>query len=203
MIELDAATVLLQWAVGGLFFLWVTGRGRLVGIGYGWTMRLSFMASRRCRSSSASSSTRLGPRDRDDWRSRSHRVRHGGLDPSAQSRGVGPARSGREAFGTGSGDDRDRQGDRAVRQVAPRVPPAPRSHSAHHRSHRTLGGRPSTQEIRSLLSIARVGVGTPLPRCGHRCDAAGPLVSGSAGLPREPIHELVRWTGCSGFPSWS
>ena len=44
MIELDAATVLLQWAVGGLFFLWITGRRRQVGIGYGWTMRLSFMA---------------------------------------------------------------------------------------------------------------------------------------------------------------
>lgn len=42
MIELDAATVLLQWAVGGLFFLWVTTRRREVGIGYGWTMRITF-----------------------------------------------------------------------------------------------------------------------------------------------------------------
>ena len=39
MIKLDAATVLLQWAVGGLFFLWITSRGRLLGIGYGWLMR--------------------------------------------------------------------------------------------------------------------------------------------------------------------
>lgn len=39
MIALDAATVLLQWAVGGLFFLWVTTRRRQVGIGYGWLMR--------------------------------------------------------------------------------------------------------------------------------------------------------------------
>ena len=39
MIALDAATVLLQWAVGGLFFLWVTTRRREVGIGYGWLMR--------------------------------------------------------------------------------------------------------------------------------------------------------------------
>ncbi len=43
MIELDAATVLLQWSVGGLFFLWVTGRRRQVGIGYGWSIRLSYM----------------------------------------------------------------------------------------------------------------------------------------------------------------
>jgi hypothetical protein len=39
VIRLDAATVLLQWAVGGLFFLWVTTRAREVGIGYGWLVR--------------------------------------------------------------------------------------------------------------------------------------------------------------------
>ena len=37
--SLDAATVLLQWAVGGLFLLWVTTRRRQVGIGYGWLLR--------------------------------------------------------------------------------------------------------------------------------------------------------------------
>ena len=39
MIQLDAATVLLQWATGGLAFLWVTTRHREVGLGYGWTTR--------------------------------------------------------------------------------------------------------------------------------------------------------------------
>ncbi|MEA2685108.1 MAG: hypothetical protein QOE93_303 [Actinomycetota bacterium] len=39
VIRLDAATVLLQWATGGLLFLWVTSRRRLVGIGYGWLLR--------------------------------------------------------------------------------------------------------------------------------------------------------------------
>lgn len=39
MIRLDAATFLLQWATGGLFFLWVTTRRREVGIGYGWLLR--------------------------------------------------------------------------------------------------------------------------------------------------------------------
>ncbi|MEA3075455.1 MAG: hypothetical protein QOF60_363 [Actinomycetota bacterium] len=39
MIRLDAATVLLQWAVGGLLFLWVTTRRREVGLGYGWLLR--------------------------------------------------------------------------------------------------------------------------------------------------------------------
>ena len=44
MIRLDAATVLLQWATGGLLFLWVTSRRRLLGIGYGWLLRTVFGA---------------------------------------------------------------------------------------------------------------------------------------------------------------
>jgi hypothetical protein len=43
VISLDAATVLLQWAVGGLLFLWVTTRGRQVGIGYGWLLRGTYL----------------------------------------------------------------------------------------------------------------------------------------------------------------
>jgi hypothetical protein len=39
VIRLDAATLLLQWATGGLLFLWVTTRRREVGIGYGWLLR--------------------------------------------------------------------------------------------------------------------------------------------------------------------
>jgi len=44
MIRLDAATVLLQWATGGLLFLWVTTRRREVGIGYGWLLRSVYAA---------------------------------------------------------------------------------------------------------------------------------------------------------------
>jgi len=39
VIRLDAATVLLQWAVGGMFFCWFTTRRREVGLGYGWLLR--------------------------------------------------------------------------------------------------------------------------------------------------------------------
>ena len=39
VISLDAATVRLQWSVGGLAFLWVTTRHREVGLGYGWLLR--------------------------------------------------------------------------------------------------------------------------------------------------------------------
>ena len=44
MVELDGATVLLQWAAGGWVFLWVTTRRREVGLGYGWLQRLIFLA---------------------------------------------------------------------------------------------------------------------------------------------------------------
>lgn len=44
VIELHAATVLLQWSTGGLFFLWVTTRSRIVSLGYGWLLRGTFAA---------------------------------------------------------------------------------------------------------------------------------------------------------------
>ncbi len=44
MIDLDAATVMLQWATGGLFFLWITTRRREVSLGYGWLMRGTFIS---------------------------------------------------------------------------------------------------------------------------------------------------------------
>jgi hypothetical protein len=43
MVDLDAASVLLQWATGGLFFLWITTRRREVSLGYGWTMRATYV----------------------------------------------------------------------------------------------------------------------------------------------------------------
>ncbi|MCJ7439110.1 MAG: hypothetical protein MUP97_15285, partial [Acidimicrobiia bacterium] len=40
--QLDLSSVLLQWAVGGLLGLWITGRHRLVGVRYGWLLRSVF-----------------------------------------------------------------------------------------------------------------------------------------------------------------
>jgi hypothetical protein len=37
--RLEISTVMLQWAAGGLAFLWVTTRRREVGLGYGWLLR--------------------------------------------------------------------------------------------------------------------------------------------------------------------
>ena len=44
MIRLDAATVLLQWAVGGMLFLWFTTRRHEVSAGYGWLLRGTYAA---------------------------------------------------------------------------------------------------------------------------------------------------------------
>ena len=44
MSEVHAATVLLQWAAGGLLFGWVTTRRREVGPGYGWLLRSTYAA---------------------------------------------------------------------------------------------------------------------------------------------------------------
>jgi hypothetical protein len=41
--QLDLATVLLQWATGGLLGCWVTTRRREVGLGYGWLLRATFV----------------------------------------------------------------------------------------------------------------------------------------------------------------
>jgi len=41
-VKFDLATLLAQWATGGLFFCWVTTRRREVGIGYGWLLRISY-----------------------------------------------------------------------------------------------------------------------------------------------------------------
>lgn len=43
VISLDAATVLLQWSTGGMLFCWYTTRGREVGLGYGWMLRLTYL----------------------------------------------------------------------------------------------------------------------------------------------------------------
>jgi hypothetical protein len=43
VIHLDAATVLLQWATGGLLFLWFTTRKYEMSAGYGWLIRGSFL----------------------------------------------------------------------------------------------------------------------------------------------------------------
>jgi hypothetical protein len=41
-VAFDLATLLLQWAAGGVLVGWVTTRRREVGLGYGWLLRIVF-----------------------------------------------------------------------------------------------------------------------------------------------------------------
>ncbi len=41
---MDVATVMCQWATGGLAYLWVTTRRSEVGLGYGWLLRCLYAA---------------------------------------------------------------------------------------------------------------------------------------------------------------
>lgn len=43
VIRLDVTTVLLQWAIGGMFGCWFTTRHREVGLGYGWLLRGTYL----------------------------------------------------------------------------------------------------------------------------------------------------------------
>jgi len=43
MIDFQASTFLLQWATGGLLFLWVSNKTRLIGLGFGWTTRITYL----------------------------------------------------------------------------------------------------------------------------------------------------------------
>ena len=43
MIDFQASTFLLQWATGVLLFLWVSSKTRLIGLGCGWTTRITYL----------------------------------------------------------------------------------------------------------------------------------------------------------------
>ncbi len=63
MLDLHAATVLIQWATGGLFFLWITTRERIVSLGYGWLMRLTFAFIAACGVAAGAFGTPYWPRE--------------------------------------------------------------------------------------------------------------------------------------------
>lgn len=200
MIELDAATVLLQWATGGLFFLWITGRRRLVGIGYGWTMRLSFIAI-------AIISLVVGLNFDTLWIREiatigllaatsvamvvSWQRRKAGV---SGQRDVVERRSARVAAMTGIDKDEERF-DRSI----PEFPPdldliAPVIGLIGLIAAGIDAGDPA------WLSLARVLVGTLFLGAVTDAMLLGHWYLVQPGLSREPIHELVRWTGALWLP---
>ena len=206
MPRLDAATVLLQWASGGLFFLWVTSRRREVGIGYGWLLRAvygalavgSVWAGRALQPSSVRDGCALLVALLASW----------ALAVSVRRRKAGVA------------GERARQARRAarVRAMVGERATRPGAEGADEGSAAEAGGGPHLREFPPALDLlAPVAGAVGLVAAG--ADAGGPVVlsvvrilAGAAflgavsdamllghwylvqpGLGRAPLLDLVRW----------
>jgi hypothetical protein len=200
MIKLDAATVLLQWSVGGLFFLWVTGRRRMVGIGYGWTMRLSFMGI-------AALALVAGLALETVW---VREIATMGVLGSATiamivsvmrrkagvagQRDIVERRSARVAAMTGIDKDEERF-DKSVPEFPPQLDLiAPAIGLVGLLAAGIDAGDPV------VLSVARVLVGAAFLGAVTDAMLLGHWYLVQPGLSRDPIHELVRWTGILWLP---
>lgn len=193
MIRLDAATVMLQWATGGLFFLWITTRRREVGLGYGWLLRGTYLLF-------AVGSVALGVLFRTvpvrevssvlvvvaSGVALAVSVRRKAAGVSGQ-RAVQERRSARVAAMTGI--DRDRQ---VFDKAAPEFPPvldlvAPLIGLVGLVAAGIDAGDPAA------LSIARVVVGAAFLGAVTDAMLLGHWYLVQPGLARAPILELVRW----------
>ncbi len=200
MIELDAATVLLQWSVGGLFFLWITGRRRQVGIGYGWSIRLSYMVLliislvvglnfntvwvREISTMGVLAATTVAMAV--SWTRRKAGV--------AGQREIVEKRSARVAAMTGIDKDEERF-DKSVPEFPPNLDlVAPVVGVVGLFAAGIDAGDPA------LLSLARVFVGALFLGAVTDAMLLGHWYLVQPGLSREPIHELIRWTGALWLP---
>ncbi len=200
MIRIDAATVLVQWAAGGWFFLWVTTRRREVGLGYGWLQRLVFllMAGGSLLAAAVASPTWT----REVATGAFLVVGTAALGVSVARRSAGVAgqrelverRSARVAEMTGIDRDVQRFDD-----AAPEFPPLLDLLAALTGLVAVLfasiaAGDPVALSIaRGLTSALFLGVVTDAMLLGHWY-----LVQ--PGLARGPLLELVRWTGVLWLP---
>jgi hypothetical protein len=194
VIRLDAATVLLQWATGGLLFLWVTTRRREVGLGYGWLMRVIYGSMAV---SAAVAGTAFDPVPVRDAASIGVALATGGaLVVSIMRRGGGvrgahemaEARSARVAAMTGiEREPAARVEGRAefppaLDLVAPVIGAIGLVAAA-----LAAGGNDALALLRTFTGAAFLGAVTDAMLLGHWY-----LVQ--PGLARAPLLELVRWT---------
>ncbi|NLD75210.1 MAG: hypothetical protein GX643_00945 [Acidimicrobiales bacterium] len=195
MIHLDAATFLLQWAVGGLAFTWVTTRRREVGLGYGWMMRAVFgtMAI-----ASVAVGQVLGPVVVRDVAAVGVALATGfALVVSVQRKAAGVAlqrdtverRSARVAAMTGI-DREEQRFDRTVAEFPPALDlVAPAIGVIGLIAGGIDAGSPE------WLSVARVLVGAAFLGSVTAAMLLGHWYLVQPGLARGPLLELVRWTG--------
>jgi hypothetical protein len=197
VIRLDAATVLLQWATGGLLFLWVTTRRRQVGLGYGWLLRSVYGVL------AAGAVVAGGLVDPDPVREVCAAlvvVATGvAVAVSIARRGAGVAgqrarrerRSARVAAMVGKGEDA-RSGGEAAAPAPAEFPPAldlvaPVVGAVGLVAAGLAAGGPAPLAVvRTLVGAAFLGVVSDAMLLGHWY-----LVQ--PGLARDPIFELTRW----------
>jgi hypothetical protein len=196
VIRLDAATVLLQWAVGGLLFLWVTTRRREVSLGYGWLMRGTYLLMA---AGAVLTGVRYGEAVpvRDVASAGVVLASLGALAVSVQRRRAGVAgdrevheqRSARVAAMTGI--ERTRE---ATDASAAEFPPAldllaPAIGLVGLVAAGIAAGDPA------LLSVARVVVGAAFLGAVTDAMLLGHWYLVQPGMPRGPLLELIRWLG--------
>lgn len=198
MIRLDAATVLLQWAVGGLLFLWVTTRRRQVSLGYGWLLRGTYLLMA---AAAVVTGMRYGePVPARDWAGAGVALAAlVALVVSVQRRAAGVAgdrerheeRSARVAAMTGierhraAVDESAREFDPALDLVAPVVGLVGLVAAG------VAAGDPA------LLSVARVVVGAAFLGAVTDAMLLGHWFLVQPGMPRAPLLELIRWLGAT------
>lgn len=198
MIRLDAATVLLQWAVGGLLFLWVTTRRRQVSLGYGWLLRGTYLLMA---AAAVVTGMRYGePVPARDWAGAGVALAAlVALVVSVQRRAAGVAgdrerheeRSARIAAMTGierhraAVDESAREFDPALDLVAPVVGLVGLVAAG------VAAGDPA------LLSVARVVVGAAFLGAVTDAMLLGHWFLVQPGMPRAPLLELIRWLGAT------
>jgi hypothetical protein len=199
VIELDAATVLLQWATGGLLFCWVTTRHRLVGIGYGWLLRASYGLMALV---AVGLGMRFDPEPVREVASALVVVAAGwALLQSVVRRRAGvsgqvalaEARTARVAAMTGI--DRAAEAKEEGREFDPRLDlVAPACGLVGVMATGLVGGDPA------WLATARLLAGTVFLGAVSDAMLLGHWYLVQPGLSREPLAELVRWTGMAWLP---
>jgi hypothetical protein len=196
VIRLDAATVLLQWATGGLLFCWITTRGRMVSLGYGWLLRGTYGLI-------AVVAAGVG-------------LRYGEGVPVREAASIGVALAAGAALvvsvqrrRAGVAGDRERVEERSARVTA--MTGIERNRSA---GDATLPEFPPILDLvapalgligliaggidagdPALLSVARVVVGAAFLGAVSDAMLLGHWYLVQPGMPRGPLLELIRWLG--------
>jgi hypothetical protein len=202
VIRLDAATVLLQWAAGGMAFLWITTRHRQVSLGYGWLVRAVYLVL-------AGTAVVIGAGDpgegaRDLLAGLFSLLIASALLLSVLRRRAGvrgrveehDRRSARVAAMTGI----ERSGPTVTEEQVAEFPPLADLVAAVAGLAAVVAGALDAGSGHELLSVARHVAGALFLGAVSDAMLLGHWYLVQPGLPRAPLLELVRWVGWTWVP---